>query len=176
VPYFSAFSFPLARANEFEADEAAARLTSPQVVSQALTNLSVVGAFLSERYWPDIYKAAVDAAPQTAFTPFSKLGATALTGITESDRKKWLSAALSQTASFADTHPSLEERIHAMGGTPEVVMPAPGQAADLLFRPVLPRLLTQFDRQWDKRLAQWREQQRGKQQPQKEIFAPAPLR
>ena len=176
VPYFVAFSFPLARTNEFEADETAARLTSPQVVSQALTTVNVVAMFLSERYWPGIYKAAVDAAPQTAFAPYTKLGAAALAGISETDRKKWLKAALSRIASVADSHPSLEERIHAMGGTPEMVVPAPGEAADLLLRPALPRLLTEFDQQWYKRFALWREQQQPKQQSQGEVFAPAPLR
>lgn len=176
VPYFFAFSFPLARANEFEADEAAARLTSPQAASQALTNVNVVGAFLSERYWPDLYKAAVESPPQANFTPFSKLGATALAGISESDRKKWMDGALKETGSVADTHPPLQERIHAMGGTAEVAVPAPGQAADLLLRPALPRLLTEFDQRWNKQLALWREQQAQKQQAQQKVFAPAPLR
>jgi len=63
-----------------------------------------------------------------------------------------------------------------MGGTPEMVVPAPGQAADLLLRPALPRLLTEFDQQWYKRFALWREQQQPKQQSQGEVFAPAPLR
>ena len=175
VPYFFAFSFPLARANEFEADEAAARLTSAQAASQALTNVNVVGAFLSERYWPELFRTAAEAAPQTAFAPFSKLGVAALS-IPETDRRNWMTAALNRQASVADTHPSLQERIHAMGGMPEVVVPAPGQAADLLLRPALPRLLTEFDQQLQKRLALWREQQAQKQQAQQKVFAPAPLR
>lgn len=47
-----------------------------------------------------------------------------------------------------DSHPSLQERLHAMGGTPEVAVPAPGQAADLLLRPALLRLVFAFDKQW----------------------------
>jgi Zn-dependent protease with chaperone function len=175
VPYFFAFSFPLARANEFEADAVAARLTSPQIASQALTTVSVVAAFLRERYWPGILKAAVEAAPATTFAPYSKLGAAALTGISEADGKSWVSAALNEVASVSDTHPSLPERLHAMGGTPEVAVPAPGQGADLLLRPALPRLLAAFDKQWHGQLARWREHQRQKQ-AQQEVFAPAPAR
>ena len=175
VPYFFAFSFPLARANEFEADEAAVRLTSAQAACQALTNVNVVGTFLNERYWPELYKAALDAAPQTAFAPYTRLGTVALTGISEADRKTWMTAALQEMASVADTHPSLQERIHAMGGRAELVVPAPGQAADLLLRPALPRLLTEFDQYWHKRMAVWREQQ-GQKQPQQKVFAPPPLR
>jgi Zn-dependent protease with chaperone function len=176
VPYFFAFSFPLARANEFEADEAAARLTSPQVASQALTNVNVVGTFLRKCYWPEIFKVAADATPQPAFAPFSKLGAAALAGISEEDRKTWIAAAWNEIASVDDTHPSLQERLHAIGGTPEVVVPAPGQASDLLLRPALPRLLSEFDQQWRERLAEWREHQQQKQASQGEIFAPAPSR
>jgi Zn-dependent protease with chaperone function len=175
VPYFFAFSFPLARANEFEADEAAARLTSPRTASQALTTVSVVAAFLRERYWPGILKAATDAAPQVTFAPYSKLGAAASAGISEADRKNWVTAALNEAASVSDTHPSLQERLNAMGGTPEVAVPAPGQAAELLLRPALPRLLTAFDKQWHEQLVRWREHQQRKQ-AQKEVFAPAPSR
>jgi len=174
VPYFFAFSFPLARANEFEADEAAARLTSPQIACQALTAVSVVAAFLRERYWPGILRAAVDGAPQTTFAPYSKLGSAAL-GISEADGKSWTTAALNEVASVSDTHPSLQERLHALGGTPELAVPALGQAADLLLRPALPRLLTAFDKQWHEQLARWRQQQVQKQAKQ-EVFAPAPRR
>ena len=176
VPYFLAFSFPLARANEFKADEAAARLTSPQIASQALTTVSVVATFLRERYWPGILKAAVDAPPQINFAPYTKLGAAALTDISEADRKSWVTAALNEIASVGDTHPSLRERVHAMGGKPEVIVPAQGQAADLLLRPVLPRLLAAFDQRWHKQLARWREQQGQKLPPPQKVFAPAPSR
>jgi hypothetical protein len=98
-----------------------------------------------------------------------------LAGISESDRRNWVTAALKQVASVSDSHPSLEERLQAMGGTPEVAVPAPGQAADLLLRPALPRLLAAFDKRWHEQLAQWRERQRQKQ-PQREVFAPAPPR
>jgi Zn-dependent protease with chaperone function len=175
IPYFFAFSFPLARANEFEADEAAARLTSPRTASQALTTVSVVAAFLRERYWPGILKAATNAAPQAAFAPFSKLGAAAAEGITDADRENWVAAALNEVTSVSDTHPSLQDRLKALGGTPEVALPDPGQAAELLLRPALPRLLTGFDQQWREQLARWREHQQRKQARQ-EVFAPAPPR
>ena len=175
VPYFFAFSFPLARANEFEADEAAARLTSPQVASQALTTVNVAAAFLSERYWPGVLKAAVEASPLTNFAPYSGLGAAISAGISETDRRNWVTAALNRVASVDDTHPSLQERLHALGGKPEVAVPTPGQAATLLLRPALPRLVAAFDKQWHEQLATWREHQRQKQAKQ-EVFAPAPPR
>lgn len=176
APYFLAYSFPLARANEFEADEAAAQLTSPQTMSEALTTVSVVAAFLRERYWPGLLRAAVDAPAQINFAPYSNLGVAALTDISTADRNSWATAALQEIASFSDTHPSLQERVHAVGGTPRVIVPTQGQAADLLLRPALPRLLAAFDQQWHKQLARWREQQGQKQQAHQKVFAPAPSR
>ena len=87
-----------------------------------------------------------------------------------------MTAALKQVASVSDTHPSLEERIHALGGTAELAAPAPGQAADLLLRPALSRLLAAFDQQWHEQLVRWRESRRPKHRAQQEVFAPAPPR
>ena len=53
VPYFSG-SFPLARANEYEADAISVRLTSSRTVADALTSMEVVGGYLSDFYWPQI--------------------------------------------------------------------------------------------------------------------------
>ena len=50
VPYFSAVSFPLARANEYEADRNSARLTSPTAAAAALTTVNVLGNFLENRF------------------------------------------------------------------------------------------------------------------------------
>ena len=69
VPYFTAYSFPLARANEYEADAAAARLTSPSSIAEALTAVNVVGRYLDERYWADIHRSASDL-PRPAFAPY----------------------------------------------------------------------------------------------------------
>src|SRR5207302_1627710 len=54
VPYFNACSFPLARRNEFEADASSVQLTSADSAAQALTNVSVIGSYLRERYWPAV--------------------------------------------------------------------------------------------------------------------------
>jgi hypothetical protein len=56
---------------------------------------------------------------------------------------------------------------------PEVAVPVPGQAADLLLHPALPRLVAAFGKQWHEQLARWRERQRQEQAKQ-ETFAPAP--
>src|SRR5262249_10392674 len=56
APYFSAVSFPLARANEYEADAASARLPSPAAAAAALTSVNVVGRFLQSRFCPGLHR------------------------------------------------------------------------------------------------------------------------
>src|SRR5262249_15114730 len=73
APYFSAVSFPLARANEYEADAASARLTSPTATAAALTGVNVIGTFLEARYWPDVHRKA-DEVAQPSFAPFTQMG------------------------------------------------------------------------------------------------------
>src|SRR5215469_1152256 len=77
IPYFAGCSFPLARNNEFEADASSVQLTSPLAAAQALTNVSVLGSYLQQRYWPAINAGARDSA-QPAFAPFSALNAATL--------------------------------------------------------------------------------------------------
>ena len=72
APYFSAYSFPLARANEYAADATSAQLTSPRAAGEALTAVNVVGSYLAEHYWPGIHKLA-DERPQPNFAPYSGL-------------------------------------------------------------------------------------------------------
>ena len=62
APYFSAVSFPLARANEYEADAASARLTSPSAAAAALTGVNVIGTFLQACYWPGLHRKADEVA------------------------------------------------------------------------------------------------------------------
>jgi Zn-dependent protease with chaperone function len=147
IPRFQAISFPLARANEYEADAAAARLTSARVTGQALTNVNVVGSFLNERYWPQIHAAAKEVA-QPSFAPYSGFDAAALEQISDSDRARWLEIALRRETSFADTHPSLSDRLAAIGAGAEIVIPQPGRAAAQLLGPSLERFQSRFDQQW----------------------------
>ncbi len=56
VPFFSAYSFPLARANEFYADKISAQLTSTQIVGEALIRVEIIGRYLNEYYWFKVFK------------------------------------------------------------------------------------------------------------------------
>lgn len=147
APYFNAYSFPLARGNEYEADAVAVRLTSPQALAEALTRIKVVGSYLSERYWPAIHRQAGDT-PQPAFMPHASLGQCVAQEIGDADAKSWLTRALEAKTTVDDTHPSLSERLRAIDASPQWVVPRPGESADELLGPSLDAITQALDNQW----------------------------
>src|SRR5262249_47946045 len=131
APYFNAYSYPLARANEFEADAASARIASRRSAAQALTAVNVVGIYLEKRYWPQIVRRADDL-PEPAFAPYSGMGPSVATEIDKKAVETWLEQPLARKTTLDDTHPSLIQRLDALGEKPELALPASGQAADRL--------------------------------------------
>lgn len=157
IPRFSATSFPLARANEYEADAAAINLTSARSAAQALTAVSIVGSYLSEKYWPKIHSAARES-PQPAFAPYSEFMATAIQDVPAHELQGWQETALASRTSFNDTHPSLADRLRAMGAQPEFAPPLSGESAERLLGAARARLESAFDAQWRERVAEsWKQ-------------------
>ena len=152
IPYFNAVSFPLARANEYEADAASAQLTSARDTAQALTGVHIIGDYFTQRYWPAIHAAAKDT-PQPVFAPYSGFFADAVAEVPKGDVERWQDAALKQIASHVDTHPSLGDRLKAIGAPAEFAPPHLGEAADRLLGPPLEKLERIFDSQWRDRVS-----------------------
>lgn len=155
VPYFNAYSFPMARANEYEADAMSARLTSPQAAAEALTSVNVVGSYLIERYWPQIHKQA-DEQPSPNFAPYFGMGQGVATELNEVSTQAWLDQAMARQTDSADTHPALSDRLKAISEPPRLALPAIGQAADRLLGFELKAITERFDRRWkDNILPSW---------------------
>jgi Zn-dependent protease with chaperone function len=153
APYFNAYTFPMARANEFQADASAARITSPPVAAQALTAVDVMGRFLGERYWPDIHKCAAAQAEPTGFAPFSNMSNCIARDLDRESATLWMSRAMTRETNLADTHPALRDRLNAIGQPPRLEPPAPGEAADRLLGPSLARITESLDHRWESAVA-----------------------
>ena len=161
APYFEAYSFPLARANEYEADAAAARLASPRAVAEALTRVEVIARYLDEQFWPEVHRQADDV-PQPAFAPFSAMGERLSRQIDETRAHGWLEVAMARETTIDDTHPSLSDRLKSLGEAPRNVAPAPGAAADALLGAALGRITHEFDASWKAAIAEsWERRHRA---------------
>ncbi len=169
APYLNAYSYPLARANEFEADAASARLVSPGAAAEALTAVNVVGSYLQERFWPRIHRQA-DEAPQPNFAPYSGMGQRVTSDIDEASMQEWLEQALARKTTLDDTHPSLAERLGALGEKARIALPPGGTAADRLLGGALDRITQAFDRRWqDGILPSWQERHQEVQEGRRRL-------
>jgi Zn-dependent protease with chaperone function len=149
IPYFNAVSFPFARANEFQADAASVLVTSARKAAQALTGVHVIGIYLEHRYWPAMIAATKDPA-KGSVAPFAGFVAQGVRSVPETELKSWVTAALKQVTSHEDTHPSLTDRLRAMGAPAEFAPPGPGEGAEKLLGSSLARLEKTFDAAWNK--------------------------
>ncbi|PKM46566.1 MAG: hypothetical protein CVV05_02500 [Gammaproteobacteria bacterium HGW-Gammaproteobacteria-1] len=147
APYFNAYSFPLARANEYEADAASVRATSKVVAAEALTAAYVVGNYLNEQFWPQIYRQA-DEIPQPSFAPYNEMHGHLAGAVPLDTIKQWVERAMQQPTGLSDTHPSLKDRLTAFGEAPRYAPPEPGKSAEHLLGPSLEPITAQFDRDW----------------------------
>lgn len=147
APYLNAYSFPLARANEYEADAAAARLTSPQAAAEALTNVNVIGSYLNERFWPTLHRQADDL-PQPGFMPYATMSNSFCREIDATAADAWLQQALQRNSDIDDTHPAFRDRLQAIGATARLAPPANDAAADRLLGSALETITRAFDQRW----------------------------
>jgi Zn-dependent protease with chaperone function len=118
APYFNAYSFVLARAQEYEADRQAARLVGPHSMKDALAALQVIARLMDELYWPALNRRTIT----NPTPPASHLDEliTVLQRIPPQDSiRKWMHDAMQQTTTYADTHPALADRLAALDQLPE---------------------------------------------------------
>ncbi|MGE0386062.1 MAG: M48 family metallopeptidase [Gammaproteobacteria bacterium] len=151
-PYFNACAFPLARAIEYEADAASARSTSPEIVAEALTGVSVLELFLNERYWADLFRRADDC-EHPGFTPYAALAAGIAAGLEGGAAPALLARAMAQATATDETHPALADRLAALGQPPRLALPARGMAADGLLGAAREPITRRFDDRWQERAA-----------------------
>lgn len=155
VPYFRAYSLPFARRNEFEADALAAQQIAPQALAEALTALSVVSAYMTQRYWPDIHRQAEQLEKPT-LRPYATFGA-ALRRLNHDDSAAWLAQALRRETTAQSTHPALGARLARIGCPARLALPDSSEAADRLLGAALPTLTAALDRDWQRRITpSWR--------------------
>ncbi|MEH1818567.1 MAG: M48 family metalloprotease [Nostoc sp.] len=113
-PFFNAYSFVLARMDEYEADKCAVELTGEQNIAEALINLQVKARFLERYFWSSIYKQVeteIEPPKMTYIAMQQALSQRLHQEITSS----YLMEALAKKTNNSDTHPCLTDRLKALG-------------------------------------------------------------
>ncbi|MCP5151702.1 MAG: M48 family metalloprotease [Ectothiorhodospiraceae bacterium] len=153
---FDAFALPLMRAVELEADAMAVAATSPEVAASSLA-AAVRDDVAGELYWrPLIARAHHEPrpAPYAGLARFHR-SHTPAPGVLDHH----LERALAVRAGALDTHPSMRDRLAAIGATPCRRFNVDPSAADAWLGGALDRLIAALDARWVEQNADfWREQ------------------
>lgn len=156
APRFQAYSFPLARFNEFEADSISAKLTSPKSAAEALINVHVVSPYLDDRYWKTFFKRA-DTQKKPKTLPWEGLHLFLQTNKDDKIDAR-LKDALNIETDVTDTHPSLKDRLSALDVVAELPTYSDQNAAHQWLGDKAESVIKEFDRLWFKdNHAQWLE-------------------
>lgn len=156
APYFNAYTFVLARAQEYQADQASADLVGPVVAAHALKRVNLAGPqhqqFIGQTF---------DRVAQLPHPPadLAVRWAAAAQVVTEADGRRWLDEALDRPPQALDTHPTLRARLAALAPSGEdmAAMPPPragDSAAVRWLGALLPDLRDRLQGEWAERVAE----------------------
>jgi len=158
VPRFSAYSFALARDNEYEADAISAELTSTLTASQALVRVNVAAPYVEEHYWKHFFKKA-DTHPQPVDHPYQGMSSfLSENSQATRDIKECFAKEMKQETEYHDTHPALRDRLKALGEKSVPFKRTEVSAAKVWLGKNFEKILKDFDADWKKHNAEgWRE-------------------
>jgi len=117
APYFNAYSFALARTQEYEADRQAARLVGPHAMKDALASLQVIARMMDELYWPALNRRTITN-PTPPASHLDELITLLQRVPPQGSVQKWMHDAMQQATTYADTHPALADRLAALDQLP----------------------------------------------------------
>ncbi len=164
IPFFNAYSFVLARMNEYEADRCAVDIAGEQNAVKTLMNVEVKARFLENYFWSSIYKQV-----QTEIEPpkmtYAAMQEALAKKISHEEVNIYFMQALAEKTNNADTHPCLKDRLKSLGYSPnhqkEVVIiyvPIKISAAQEFLGDRLEKFIEHFSQAWREQIATpWRQ-------------------
>ncbi|MBU0632484.1 M48 family metalloprotease [bacterium] len=157
-PKFEAYSFILARHNEYEADNIAATLTSPYIAASSLISAYVSAPLLDMKYWNSYLKRAEEEA-EPSYSPYNGLTDFLKKSIlTTEELQDTLDKEMSIETHYNDTHPSLKDRLSALGVTAQIPRIPNVNAANIWLKNHLEEINQYFSLNWEKEnLESWKQ-------------------
>jgi Zn-dependent protease with chaperone function len=171
IPFFNAYSFVLARLNEYEADRCAAQIVSAEEAAQALVNVEIKNRFLEERFWPKLF-ADADKKPEPSYEPYRVLPQTFKMFLKPEEAQKWLNQALQEHTDIADTHPCLTDRLMALEENAQMPAPVETHAASHFLGKHLVSVVKKLNQKWKAQIMpRWQERYQYIQSAKQELKA-----
>jgi Zn-dependent protease with chaperone function len=157
LPHLNAYTFPLRRQDEYEADKIAAEAVGARVAADALCAGRVRSSLLTKSLWEPLQKrlALESEAPRHIFLEQGRI-LRQESSDPETDART-LRVALLEDTTFVNSHPALKDRLAALGEDARVPEKPTRSAAEAFFGTNLARLTEILDGIWYRATAQnWR--------------------
>lgn len=160
-PYFNAYTFVLARQNEYLADQTAAEVAGAQHAANALMRVNIAARFENEEFWPAIDR-RVAREPEPLNDRSTYWTQSLHTIMDEDMRARFLETAAQRETDHLDTHPALRDRLAAMDRAADAaaareLKPLTNSAATVWLGASLDAIKAEFDRSWQESVAEkWR--------------------
>ncbi len=161
APWFNAYTFVLARSDEYAADAASAQLVGVGHAAHALKRVNVVAPY-HQRFMNRTFDRIVsDAQPPADL--MRRWAFEAGQPVPLPDAQRWLDQALDREGHFTDTHPTLRARLSALSALGESVQEPPPalqgpSAAQAWLGPMADTLRAEFEARWAAQVAEpWAE-------------------
>ncbi|XOV78649.1 MAG: M48 family metallopeptidase [Aestuariibacter sp.] len=169
-PRFSAYSFALARLNEYEADKVAASFGSDQIAASALLKLPVYGQFIQEKHW-NKFNEDLLTCPEPSELPYTSLvNFMESNFVTEGEALSAIEFARKTTTNYHDTHPCLTERLNALNSSNIKFKPTTNSAGRELLGSRLEVIAEQLDNNWSEySLEGWKKEYEIAQKEKREL-------
>ena len=156
APYFNAYTFVLARANEYQADAASVELVGADAAARALKRVNLVAPQYEAFMGLTFERIREDAAPPDDLG--QRWAQQATLPPNPEDAQRWLAEALDRERQVSDTHPVLRARLQALPGLSEDLQVAPpplqgDTAAQAWLGALLPDLRERLQAAWANRVA-----------------------
>lgn len=162
-PYFDAYSFVLRRGNEYVADRCSAQVVGAETAAQTLICISLKARSFQQNWDTLLDRAKTEPRlPDTLYSYFQENLHTP-----SGQELQWYEDALEERTSLSDTHPSLRDRLAALGfrtvpggplDLPKLPLSLPPPAAETAAAHFLgsqvPRMAASMDAQWRSSIAE----------------------
>jgi Zn-dependent protease with chaperone function len=155
VPFFNAYSFVLARMNEYAADRTAAEMVGLETESHSQIQLYLTDALLNRYFWQKFTQQArlQSEPPDNAISQQLQL---IQTGANSLEAEAWLALALTKNTHNEDTHPCLRDRLAALGCTvPTLPSVLEISAAQYFLEDEFSAIATQLNKEWQTENREW---------------------